>query len=246
MASRYFKMRPFFSYYGAKYTVAKYAGPPRRDLVIEPFAGSAAYSTRYAVRKTKLYDLSEDICELWNWLIKCSEFDVRCIPDVFNSFDEIEKLPYGAGLLVRFWVSKGRAVASGTLSPWYFKYRNSGDCKVWGPAVKERIVRQKPYISEWTCENLSYEKINLQNAHWHVDPPYNNSAGKCYPFSSVNYEHLANWCQHLPGAVDVFENEGANWLPFKPLCKVVSSRGRRSGAVSREAMARLDRMPWET
>lgn len=30
-------MRPFFSYYGAKYTVAKYAGEPRRDLVVEGF-----------------------------------------------------------------------------------------------------------------------------------------------------------------------------------------------------------------
>lgn len=54
-------MRPFFSYYGAKYTVAKYAGAPRRDLVIEPFAGSAAYATRYAPRRAALYDINPDI-----------------------------------------------------------------------------------------------------------------------------------------------------------------------------------------
>lgn len=129
-------MRPFFSYYGAKYTVAKYAGPPRKDLVIEPFAGSAAYSTRYAPEKVKLYDLSPDVCALWDWLINCSETDVRAIPDSFEAFDEVERLPRGAALLVRFWVSKGRAEPSGALSPWYFQYRNAHDCRVWGPAVK--------------------------------------------------------------------------------------------------------------
>lgn len=229
-------MRPFFSYYGAKYTVAKYAGAPRRDLVIEPFAGSAAYSTRYAPRHVALYDISPDVCDLWAWLIGCSEADVRSIPDAFNSFDEIARLPRGAALLVRFWVSKGRAEPSGRLSPWYFQYRNANDCRVWGPAVKARIIMQKPAIANWTIDNIPYHKVPLQEAHWHVDPPYNNSAGSRYPFSKIDYDHLATWCQQLPGAVDVFENVGATWLPFAPLCEVVTSRGRRSGAVSAEAI----------
>lgn len=242
-------MRPFFSYYGAKYTVAKYAGAPRRDLVIEPFAGSASYSTRYLPQRVALYDISPDVCCLWDWLIHCSESDVRSIPDSFDDFSEVEKLPYGAGMLVRFWVSKGRAEPSGKLSPWYFQYRGVHDCRVWGPAVKARIIKQKPYIANWTCDNLPYWKIPMQTAHWHVDPPYNNNAGSRYPFSSVDYSHLANWCSELPGTVDVFENEGATWLPFRTLCSVVTSRGRRSGAISQEVIARFDsapfKYPWE-
>lgn len=237
-------MRPFFSYYGAKYTVARYAGPPRRNLVIEPFAGSACYSTRYRLPYVSLYDVSEEICTLWDWLIKCSISDVRSIPDEFNDFNEVEKLPYGASLLVRFWVSKGRAEPSSKLSPWYFQYRNAADCKVWGPQVKERIVRQKPYIKFWTVDNLPYWKVPVREAHWHVDPPYDNEAGSRYPHSELDYAHLASWCRALPGTVDVFENEGAKWLPFRPLCDIVPSRGRRSGAVSREVMARLD-FPWD-
>lgn len=233
-------MRPFFSYYGAKYTVAKYAGPPRRDLVIEPFCGSAAYSTRYAPRLAALYDISLDICALWDWLIHCSEADVRTIPDSFESFEEVEHLSRGASLLVRFWVSKGRAEPSGTLSPWYFQYRNARDCRVWNAVVKARIIAQKPMISEWSVDNLSYQSVPIREAHWHVDPPYNNNAGSRYPFSELDYTHLASWCQRLPGEVDVFENDGADWLPFSPLCKVVTSRGRRSGAVSREVMCRLN------
>lgn len=240
-------MRPFFSYYGAKYTVAKYVGAPRSDLVIEPFAGSAAYSTRYQPKQVALYDISEDICMLWDWLINCSEWDVRIIPDLFEDFEEIERLPRGAKLLVQFWVSKGRAEPSNTLSPWYFQYRNKHDCRVWGPSVKARIIKQKPAISNWTCTKLPYWKIPLQNAHWHIDPPYSNKAGSRYPFSKIDYEHLALWCGNLPGTADVFENEGATWLPFQPLCNVVTSRGRRSGALSREVMAQLNsiKSPWE-
>jgi site-specific DNA-adenine methylase len=234
-------VRPFFSYYGAKYTVAKYAGAPRRDLVIEPFAGSASYSTRYAPRHVALYDISQDVCALWDWLIHCSEADVRAIPDAFDDFGEVDHLPRGASLLVRFWVSKGRAEPSSVLSPWYFQYRNSNDCRVWGPQVKARIIAQKPAIAEWTIDNLPYWQVPLREAHWHVDPPYNNSAGSRYPFSDVDFARLAEWCRSLPGAVDVFENHGATWLPFEPLCEIVTSRGRRSGAVSREVMARLDR-----
>lgn len=232
-------MRPFFSYYGAKYTVAGHVGPPRRDLVIEPFCGSAAYATRYAAARAALYDVNPDICELWDWLIHCSEADVRAIPDTFDDFTEISRLPRGASLLVRFWVSKGRAEPSGTLSPWYFQYRNMADCRVWGPAVKARIIVQKPRIAAWTCDNLSYAHIPLRDAHWHVDPPYNNSAGSRYPFSTIDYRHLAAWCRELPGTADIFENAGADWLPFRRLCTVVTARGRRTGAVSSEVMAQF-------
>jgi len=231
-------MRPFFSYYGAKYTVAKYAGAPRHDTVIEPFAGSAAYSTRWSPQRVKLYDISPDICALWDFLIWSSVRDIESMPDRFESYDEVERLPPGAALLARFWISKGRAEPSGTLSPWYFQYRNAHDCRVWGPAVKARIIAQKPALSAWTIDCLPYDKIPQVNAHWHVDPPYNNSAGSRYPFSNVNYEHLSNWCKELPGTVDVFENAGAGWLPFETLCEIVTSRGRRSGAVSKEVMWR--------
>jgi len=233
-------MRPFFSYYGSKYTAAKYAGPPRRDLVIEPFCGSASYSVRYAPKQVYLYDLNPDICNLWDWLIRCSDSDVRRIPDQFESFEEITNLSHGASLCVRWWISKGRAEASGKISPWYFQYRNDKDCKVWGTQVKARIIAQKPLIKNWKIDNLSYKDIPLQDAHWHVDPPYNNNnAGLRYPFSDIDYQHLAIWVRSLPGTVDVFENDGATWLPFKPLCITSTCRGKRSGKVSKEVIARF-------
>lgn len=236
-------MRPFFSYYGAKYTASAHLGPPRRDLVIEPFAGSACYSTRWNVRRARLYDVSPDICALWDFLIHASDRDIRSIPDSFDDIDDVMELPLGPQLLVRFWVSKGRAEPTGALSPWYFKWRNSRDCRVWGPSVKARILSQKARISEWTIEQACYRDIPIESAHWHVDPPYNNFAGSRYPHSDLDFDDLAKWCRSLPGSVDVCENSGARWLPFEDLCKVVTSRGRKSGAISRESVWRSDPAP---
>lgn len=231
-------MRPFFSYYGSKWTGAKHYGPPRHPLVIEPFAGSASYSTRWECKHVKLYDVSRDICDLWSWLIGCSVEDIARIPDAFEDYSEVRALSRGPQLLVRFWISKGRAEASGTLSPWYFQWRNTTNCRVWGPAVKRRIINQKPLIDLWTIEQKSWQEIKIEPAHYHIDPPYNNEAGRRYPNSDVDFAALAEWCRGLPGAVDVCENAGANWLPFEPLYEVVTLRGRRSGAVSKEAMWR--------
>ena len=231
-------MKPFFSYYGAKYTGSKYYGPPRAPVVIEPFAGSACYSTRWNAPLAKLYDVSPDICALWDWLIHCSLDDVRALPDEFENFDQVAALAHGPRTLAQFWVSKGRAEPSGKLSPWYFQYRNARDCRVWGAAVKRRIIEQKPLIAAWTIEQRSYADVPLVPAHWHVDPPYDNAAGSRYPYSRVDFAHLGAWCRSLPGEVDVCENVGAKWLPFEPLYTVVSTRGRRSGAYSQEAVWR--------
>lgn len=233
-------MRPFFSYYGAKWTSAVHYGAPRHALVIEPFAGSACYSTRWAAPNVRLYDVSPDICDLWDFLIHSSERDIAAIPDAFESSDEFLSLPRGPRLLCAFWVSKGRAEPSGVLSSWYFQYRGASDCRVWGPAVKARIIAQKPAISGWSIDCLSWDRVPLVEAHWHIDPPYSNAAGARYPHSDIDFAALAEWCRALPGHVEVCENEGADWLPFRPSHEVVTSRGRRSGAVSREAIWRKD------
>ena len=235
-------MKPFFSYYGAKYQVAKHLGAPRQELVIEPFAGSACYSTRWNVKSAKLYDISESICQIWDFLINSSCSDISSIPDYFECESQLSALPKGAELLCRFWIAKGRAEPSNKISPWYRTYKNSTDCRVWGPAVKNRIITQKPAISGWTIEQLSYDRIPVTLGHWHIDPPYNNVAGSRYPHSDIDYEHLANWCKSLPGDVDVCENSGAQWLEFADLCEVVSSRGRRSGYKSKEAVWRKEVM----
>lgn len=231
-------MRPFFSYYGSKYIGAKHYGPPRHDVVVEPFCGSAAYSTRWNVGRAVLFDLSENICQLWDWLIHCTANDVAAIPDYFDDMDQVMALDVGPQMLCRFWIAKGRAEPSTKLSPWYQTHRTATDCRVWGPAVKDRIISQKPHISRWTIEQSTWQDIPEVDAHWHVDPPYNNNPGTRYPHSSkaIDFDDLGQWCRTLGPHVDVCENEGATWLPFRPLYEVVASRGRPSGRTSKEVV----------
>lgn len=45
----------FFSYFGGKYMRSTHYPSPNYDIVIEPFAGAAGYSTRYMLGKKQSF-----------------------------------------------------------------------------------------------------------------------------------------------------------------------------------------------
>lgn len=239
-------MRPFFPYYGSKYRAAIRYGPPRRDEVVEPFAGSACYSVFYEPPRVRLYDRAEAICSLWDWLIHCSLDDVRRIPLAFRDDDEWLALPEGPRNLVFFNTAWGRARLGHKLPGWFTHYHRTGEAtgpmvncrahnpsgegsrrlaksnsvhtfRFWNAAVRELVIRQKPRIAHWSIERKSYAEIDTPEAHYHVDPPYSGKPGRAYECNQIDYDHLAEWVRKLPGTVDVCEYEGADWLPFEPL-----------------------------
>ena len=229
-------MKAFFRYYGSKLSLAKHYGAPRRDLVVEPFAGSAAYSVYWEAENVKLYDISEEVCQLWDFIINCSEKDILALPDWIDNIDHLHSIEYIQQRLIARWIwntYQDKTPLKSELKYYkkYREYRTSGvpnervkrahSATSWCPDIKRRIIRQKPKIKKWTIEQKSYEDIDLENAHWHVDPPYNCAAGDYYPSGGkiINYRELGKWCQKLPGAVDVCEKEGADWLPFKAIAK---------------------------
>lgn len=224
-------MRPFYKYYGSKYILAKQYGSPRHDLVIEPFAGSACYSLYYNCRNVRLYDIDDEICEIWNYLINCSEQDIKSLPDWIESIEHLNTILQPAQQLIRRWLwcaptANGRR----KLSKRYHISKDRGDWNsIWSTAVKRRILQQKPLIANWTIDKCSYEHIPNVEAHWHIDPPYNSKAGQAYRHNSrdINFTHLAEWCKSRNGTVDVCEMEGADWLPFTTLCSVINTRRRK-------------------
>ena len=258
--------RPFFRYYGSKYKCARHYGPPRCDLVIEPFAGSACYSTFWDCPNVSLYDLSDTVCAAWEWLIESSEEDIRRIPDMFHSDEELMALPLGPRQIVYWFIIFGECCRATHFPPRYHDLIRTGIATgawekavadkraqghtgsdfdllgtlVWGPKVKARLIGQKPLLRNWTIEQLDYRKIPLREAHWHVDPPYQGNPGRKYDHDGIDFAHLGEWCRNLPGAVDVCEQEGADWLPFRPLCELVS-QGRRGG----EAASRAIEVVWQ-
>ena len=237
-------MRPFFSYFGSKWRGARRYGPPRRDLVIEPFAGSAAYSVYWNAPRVRLYDLSEDVVAAWDWLINCSESDVRAIADEFRSTEEWLALPDGPRQVVDWNINYAQGRSAKSLAKWYLRYTQSRELtgaisgvsvtssgeireRVWNARLKERIIVQKPLIAEWTVERRDYRDIPIDEAHYFVDPPYQGAPGRRYLHNEIDYPDLAEWVRSLPGSVDVCENDGADWLSFSPLYALRSADAER-------------------
>ena len=213
-------VKPFFSYFGSKYRLARKYPAPKHPIVVEPFAGSACYSTYYNVQRAVLYDTNPVVCGVWDFLINATAAEVMRLPLDFDSLEDV-KAPQEAKWLIGFWLGKGRTTPCVSHTAWAKQYRNDYDCKVWGPKVKERLLAQMPCIREWKCRIASYQEADFDCdvATWFIDPPY-TQAGKHYPHSDVDYSDLSMFCTSRLGQTIVCEDDSACWLPFKPLAEV--------------------------
>lgn len=239
-------MRPLFSRFGAKYRVARHLGPPRRDEVVEPFAGSACYSLFWEPKRVSLYDKDADVRRCWDWLLGCSVEDIMRLPAPIRSNEEWLALPDGPRQVIYWNVGFAQPRVGRHLPPWYLHYINTGErtgamlgnnkWRSWDESNRALIARQRPKLDKWTFEQLDYRDIPLREAHWHVDPPYSGKPGRAYRHNRIDYADLARWCRSLPGAADVCENRGADWLPFEPLTR---ARTTRSGK-------EMDEMVWRS
>ena len=206
-----------FSYMGSKYRLSPKYGKPTHSLVIEPFAGSAAYSVYHEPRRVLLLDSNPIIAGIWTYLIRAKESEIGKLPLDFDSVDNLD-VPQEAKWLIGFWITKGNVHPNKTRSAWARQYRHSGDCKVWSEAVRERLKTNVSKIRDWKVKCASYEVSPNKRATWFIDPPY-KVAGRHYPHSQVDYEFLAEFCKSRKGQIIVCENAGATWLPFKPFAE---------------------------
>lgn len=213
-------MKPMFSYYGSKYKCAKHYGAPRSDTVIEPFAGSAAYSLFWEPKKVILIEKSNVISGIWEYLINADPARILALPTDFNHVDDVDWHNADERALVGFWLGKGKVTPGKSRSKWGREYANAPDCKVWNEAVKRRLAAQVEKIRHWQVIRGDYTVAPDVEAHWFVDPPYNSECGKRYAINDVDFSQLADWSIRRKGYVQVCENEGANWLPFQPFRSV--------------------------
>jgi hypothetical protein len=223
------RLRPFFGFYGGKWRDAlKHYPVPDHDTIVEPFAGSAGYSLRYAARRIILCEIDPVLSEVWRYLIRVKAKEILSIPDLKpdDSLDDL-KIGQEAKWLVGFWLNRGIASPRKSPSKWMRDGIRPGS--FWGPRVRQTIASQVEFIRHWRVYNCSYiDCPTPRTATWFVDPPY-EGAGRHYRFGSerIDFEALANWCQARPGQVIVCENHGARWLPFRELADVKTTRADR-------------------
>jgi site-specific DNA-adenine methylase len=220
------RLRPFFNYYGGKYRVApKYPAPREGQQIIEPFAGSAAYSQLHHQHAVRLIDLDENIVQTWQYLIGVSEAEILSLPDIHEgqTVDDLQIAPE-ARLLIGWWLNKGSAQPKRRASTFMLQYPAGGPH--WGERIRERIAGQVASIRHWSIEQGSYADVDNSVATWFIDPPY-AAAGKHYRHGSkgIDYEKLGAWCRARQGQVIVCEADDAAWLPFRHLSLMKGTAG---------------------
>lgn len=226
-------LRPFFSFYGSKWRAVKHYPKPEHPQIVEPFAGSAGYSTRYYQRKIVLYEIDPIIYGIWKYLITAPTKELKSLPTKVTTSVEDLKVCQEAKWLIGFWLNKACVCPKLTPSKWMREYEST---QFWGDKIKHRIVNQSKLIGHWKIFNKSYETLPNKSRTYFIDPPYNNPAGRLYVFNKLNYKQLAKWVKTLNGQVIVCEQEGATWLPFKHLATIKTLNGANGKGTSNEVI----------
>ena len=157
-----------------------------------------------------LVDCYDVIIDIWNYLIQATEKDILALPELERGDKVPSFLTKTEQSLVGFMVNRGSPYPKNIYTTWAARDKEI-------TRHKNRIIKLLPKIRHWRTQLGSYKDVENQQATYYVDPPYFN-AGKFYVHNSVDYEDLSNWCRTRQGQVIVCENEGAEWLDFKPLC----------------------------
>ena len=237
-------LRPFFGFYGGKWRTAPHYPYPRHSIIVEPFAGSAGYSVRYADHEVWLFDVDPYIAGVWRYLISASPDEMMGLPDLQpgQSVDDL-KVPQEARWLIGFWINfapaspRKRFSAGATRNRQYWsQFKGSPRPLVWGPRVRERLARQVTKIRHWKIFEADYRTAQNPPATWFIDPPYQGAAGKHYRHLIDDYPSLGYWCRKRFGQVIVCEGAGATWLPFQPFGAHKSNPQRSSRAYSQEVI----------
>jgi hypothetical protein len=227
-------VRPFFTYYGGKWRIAKKYPAPQSDTIVEPFAGSAGYSLRYHAKRVVLCDLDPVLAGVWSFLIRSTPAEIDRLPllEPGESVDDLN-VCQEARWLIGFWLTRGGASPNKTMSAWGRDPRYSR--QFWGQHARERVANQVDRINHWEVVEGPYTTLPNRDATWFVDPPY-EIAGKHYRKRTIDYGRLGLWCRSRVGQVIVCENEGATWLPFRPFVTAKANESATGGKRSREAI----------
>lgn len=228
-------LRPFFGFYGGKWRDAvKHYPAPRLGTVVEPFAGSAGYSMRYASANVVLGEIDPVIYGVWRYLTRVKAREILAIPDLEpgQTVNDLA-IPQEARWLVGFWMNRGASRPRTSPSAWMRDGIRPGS--FWGERVRTTIAGQVDAIRHWKVYNRSYERLPFRGeATWFIDPPYQKQ-GQHYHHGAegIDFAALRAWCESRQGQVIVCENAGADWLPFEPLADVKTTRrGSRSVEVA--------------
>ena len=186
-----------FKFFGSKYRLARNYPAPKYATVIEPFAGSAAYSVfhRRSLDRVVLVEKDHRIADVLVRLLSMSSDDIRALPDPVEG-------DMSSDALVAF--AAGRTT------------RDTPERFVVSPRMAQRFRPMVNRIADVVDECRHFEVTHGdyteaviladEPATWFVDPPYQHQGGRWdrtrggrYRHSNrdIDFEALGQWCDDL-------------------------------------------------
>ena len=222
------RLKPFIRYYGSKWRLAPLYPAPEGKIIIEPFAGSAQYSTLYPDREVHLYDLDEKICGVWDYLIHASKSEIMSLPLLLDPSESVYDydIPQEAKWLIGYWLNAGSTPVNRRTG---FAVDNPG-IECWSLRKRTNLAASVEFIRHWKIQNKSYEEIQNTSAVWFVDPPYQKQGGQHYRHNNrkIDFQNLKEWVLSRKGLKIVCEGQGAEWMDFTFLKLGISTDAKHS------------------
>lgn len=208
-----------FYYYGRKKQIVRHYPSPSYDVIVEPFAGAAAYAFHHnsSVKQVILVEKDEKVAEVWRWLIHDATVeDIRNLPDLRPGDRSTEFL---------------HIIHAATKMAFAFKRIKVTPILARNWEISRRVIAQSiNKVRHWTIINGDFKMAPDIEATWFIDPPYRGKSGMGYRYNSalIDYEELAAWALSRKGEIICCEGEGANYLPFLPLVELKGVAGKTS------------------
>jgi len=214
-----------FYFLGAKGRLGPYYPYPQHDLIVEPFAGAGGYSAYHLAwgraQEALLVDADSRVIEMWERLLAMTPDQVLDLPGLRPGQRTNDPL-HQTVMSSNSWGSIGRSGSASRVTPRMVR--------MW-PSMQRRIARLLPYCKDRvTLIQGDYRAAPDVEATWFVDPPYQiTSSGRVNSgyLMSPDYNELASWASTRQGLVLACDQQGADWLPFRPLITSTDTVGTK-------------------
>lgn len=189
-----------FYYQGRKARAAKSYPAPEYPIVIEPFAGSMAYTLTHRPRFAIGIEKDAEIVKLWHRLCAMSRMQLARY-----------HIPAVGQVTTDRWVMLSDQSSGSPRN----NYRTMSQYMVERMETQRRmVIKHRVYANQSVLYSLGdYSEAPDIEATWFIDPPYQGVNG--YRHSALDYDRLGEWCMTRRGQVIVCEGADADWLPFQ-------------------------------
>lgn len=203
-----------FYYFGRKGRLAPHYPTPEFDLVIEPFAGSMAYTLHHRPKRAIGIDIDPQVVKVWNRVCKLTPAKLLNYPEP----------SIGDRTADRFAMMAAGSHGTTRASDYLWTERMQRDLR----KQKKLAARSVEYARSCIDYRLGdYHEAPDIEATWFIDPPYQR-VHRGYERWNLDYDELAEWCKTRRGQVIVCEQDGADWLPFEPLQEIRGTTNKQT------------------